>query len=80
MEVYPHNENMRAAWLTAAIWLREQSKVGYALDKRAEKKEQVGVLRHRSEVPVVPIVTVTSLPDHQVVPPNVSEGPWRKAK
>jgi hypothetical protein len=78
-QVYPNNESMRSAWLRNAIWLREKSKAGYALDKKVEKKAQTAVL-HRP--PVEPIVTVASLPDEQVVPPapNVSKGPWRKTK
>jgi hypothetical protein len=80
MEVYPHNEKMRSAWLKNAIWLREKSKVGYALDKKVERTPHAPLL-HRAAVE--PIVTVATLPDEQVVPPapvNVSKGPWRKVK
>jgi hypothetical protein len=76
--VYPHNERMRTAWLKNAIWLREKSKVGYALDKKVEKTAQTAVL-HRA--PVETVTVVASLPDEQVVPPvNVQAGPWLKAK
>lgn len=66
-ELYPGSPQNQAKWLAAVKWLRECSKVGYAIDGRAEKKSSPPLL-HGYMAPLPPMRTVVSLPDEIVIP------------
>jgi hypothetical protein len=75
--LYPGNARLQQQWLAAVTWLRECSKIGFALDGRAEKIVSRTVL-HGYCAPLPVMQTIIELPDEQIMPGVVRLG--RRAK
>ena len=79
---WPENESMAEKLIKAIDYLRTLSRVGWAMDKRDVVLEKERRVLNTPYVGPVPITTVYTLPDEQIVPPceNVTAIPRRRAK
>lgn len=66
-ELFPEREQQQEKWIASVLWMREKSKTGFALDQYTTKIVERSVLKDY-RAPIVPITTVVSLPDEQVIP------------
>ena len=63
--IYPDSIYLQNRWMLAVLWLRNKSRIGYAIDKLSPIDKKPPVLNQ----PPLPIMqTVIQLPDEQVIP------------
>ena len=64
LEIYPNNDYLQIGWQNAVLWLRNKSRIGYAIDKLSPIDKKPPVLNQ----PMPIMQTVIQLPDEQVIP------------
>ena len=63
-ELYPNSIKLQNSWVLAVLWLRNKSRIGYAIDKQTQIDRKPPVLNQ----PMPIMQTVIQLPDEQVIP------------
>lgn len=67
-ELYPDSIKLQNAWVLAVLWLRNKSRIGYAIDKLTPIDRKPPVLNQ----PMPIMQTIIQLPDEQIIPGVIS--------
>ena len=63
-ELYPNSIKLQNSWVLAVLWLRNKSRIGYAIDKLSPIDKKPPVLNQ----PMPVMQTIIQLPEEQIMP------------